>query len=427
MIKIGKPDRTRLVLYGIIVIGCVIRLINAWMHNPIDNLWSDPLRHWEYGNHAADTGPMGFIDPIGYQLWLSMVVRFTTGIPILTGLYAGLLSIFTPWCYYRFLREMLDSKTYALAGWAILSLLPSWIGIYSYFMSETLLLPLIGLSLYFTWRCKRKQTLESFLTMVLLWTAAGLTRGIAIPMAAVAGTWLWLSQSGKLRKAVYSIIILVLILGPLAVRSYRHLGVISPHGFGKLVKLYAVSGSKQIMLFITTDQGTFNYSYQSPSVTEPTARALAPLSSWTSFREGTVTVVINTKNGATDWDKAIKKYHLSLKDRLRYIGDGLILLFFSPTWPDCSKDSTFEQMSTMLRFIWAPLLITILFFSFKKIRWLGHDGMLLGMLLIWFMLQGLTLLCVNEGRYMKPAEGLIIAQGLLIIDRVRKNKMGDSE
>ena len=61
-------------------------------------------------------------------------------------------------------------------------------------MQETLLLPLLGAALWATWRCRRKRDAASFGIMIFLWIAAGLTRGIAIPMAAVACTWVWLEQ-----------------------------------------------------------------------------------------------------------------------------------------------------------------------------------------------------------------------------------------
>src|ERR1035437_69804 len=119
---------------------------------------------------------MALFDPLVYQTWLSIVQRVTMGIPGLVAVYAAALSVATPWFWYRFLSETLDSKTLALAGWAALGLLPTWIGIYSYFMSETLLLPLIGLSLWMTLRAKRRLTLQTFLAMVAIWLITGLTR-----------------------------------------------------------------------------------------------------------------------------------------------------------------------------------------------------------------------------------------------------------
>lgn len=41
------------------------------------------------------------------------------------------------------------------------------------------------------------------------------------------------------------------------------------------------------------------------------------------------------------------------------------------------------------------------------------------MIVLWFVLQGLGLVVVNEGRYRKPFEGLLIAQLLLLAGSFR--------
>jgi hypothetical protein len=45
----------------------------------------------------------------------------------------------------------------------------------------------------------------------------------------------------------------------------------------------------------------------------------------------------------------------------------------------------------------------------------GDVGCLLpGLTLVWLVFQGLLLLSVNEGRYRKPLEGLLVAQSLVV-------------
>ena len=264
-------------LYGLILAGAWLRIDYILQFNPVDHLWSDPQRHWEQGIDALRADPMALTDPVLYQLYIGVLGKLTLKDPLLVAFYTALLSLCTPWIWYRFLRELQPSRAIATAGWAALSLLPSWIAIYGYFMQETLLLPLLGAALWASWRCRRKQTLRSFLLMALLWAMAGLTRGIAIPLAAVTCTWLWLEQGDKWRKAGYALLLLGLILGPLTVRGYQGLGLFAPHGNGKLVSIYTRSGHKQINIHYRRGGERWNYWFASPSTGE---KPLAPLSDW---------------------------------------------------------------------------------------------------------------------------------------------------
>ena len=80
-------------------------------------------------------------------MYVALLAKFTLKIPALVAYCTALLSLAGPWLWYRFFRELQSSKTLALAGWACLSFLPSWIAIYGYFMQETLMLPLLGAAL----------------------------------------------------------------------------------------------------------------------------------------------------------------------------------------------------------------------------------------------------------------------------------------
>src|SRR5690606_29068722 len=146
--------------------------------NPIDNIFSDPQRHWEQGVEPLRTDPMSMTDPILYQLFVGVIGKLSGQLPGLVAFYTALLSLLMPWIWYRFFRELQPSKIVAVAGWVAIAWLPSWMGIYGYFMQETLMLPLLGAALYATWRCKRKKDLASFLWMVVAWTLAGLTRSV---------------------------------------------------------------------------------------------------------------------------------------------------------------------------------------------------------------------------------------------------------
>ena len=200
-------------LLALLVVACAFRVWMIVRYNPMESLTSDPGRHWGFGTRPLDTQPFAAIDPLGYHVYLGVIARLTVHSPILVAYWTALLSLITPWLWYRFLRELFPDRTWALTGWVILAALPSWSIIYSFFMQETLMLPLLGAALWATWRCRRKRTTASFVVATGVWLLAGLTRGICIPLAAVAMTWVWFEQGRKLEKAVIGLALLVGVLG----------------------------------------------------------------------------------------------------------------------------------------------------------------------------------------------------------------------
>lgn len=405
-------------LYLLIAVGIWLRVDQVFSYNPMEHIWSDPQRHWEQGTETLRRDPMSLTDPVMYQIYIGVLAKLTLGEPILVALYTALLACLTPWIWYRFARELLPGRLQATAVWALLSLLPSWITIYSYFMQETLLLPLLGASLYASWRCRRKQTLASFLLMVGLWALAGLTRGIAIPLAAVVTTWLWLLQPQKLAKAGYSLALLVLLMGPLAYRSHAAMNLISPHGIGQLVSLYLRSGNREIQVqYLRGDGARWSYWFGSPSTGE---KPLAPLSEWTTAREGVVRARIHIDNGAEDWDKALARYPLTLQRYLSLTGENLVYLFFGSSWPDNNRERLLEQVNHHSRWVWAPLTLLLLIgtlLCWRRLRGARLFAVVLG---TWVLVQGILPIAVNEGRYRKPAEGLLLVQALLVASALRR-------
>ena len=77
-----------------------------------------------------------------------------------------------------------------------------------------------------------------------------------------------------------------------------------------------------------------------------------------------------------------------------------------------------------MRWLWAPL--TLLLFAASTLYWRRLRGarLLAVLLLTWIFVQGLLPIAVNEGRYRKPAEGLLLAQAALLLSLRRRR---DSE
>lgn len=403
-----------------IIIGELAHLITPFIHNPIDHIWSDPGRWWEYASSGIDTPPLALIDAPFYQAWLSFIAKITLDIPELTALYSALLSAITPWLWYKFLREILDSKRLALLGWALISLNPSWIGIYSYFMTETLLLPLMGLGLWLSFRSMRKKELNSFLLAVLIWTIAGMTRGVVAPIATVITLFVWLQQDNKIVSAVLASFFVSIVLGLSGFRTYTKIGLFSPIGIPTMNQVYARSGAQEINIHLESKKkGTyFIYGFGSPSINE---QPFSPISNWSSNRTGKVVMNIDLDLGYTSWrqekERLLKE---SSPDLMQLQAENIILLFFGSSWPDNNPNYFFDKLSNLTLFIWAPLFIIVISLLTKSIRQ-GHKRYnlpILIALLLWFIVQGLTLISVNEGRYRKPIEALLIA-GLLLSTQKR--------
>ena len=333
------------------------------------------------------------------------------------GLYAGLLSVVTPWLWYCFLRELLPGRLLALIGYALLCWLPSWIGIFSYFMTETLILPLLGLSLWFTWRSMRKATLESFVWAVLLWIAVLMTKPSLVPLAAIAIAWLWMTQQDRKRRAVIAILMTMAVLIPAGLRVKSIIGVWAPLGYSKLNQIYMDSGNAVIEFdLMRNGQKLGNWAFSSPSMhTQP----LAPLSQWESQREGTCRFAIDIANGRRDWEVILEEQQPSFGARIEHQWENFLFLLWGTSWPDNNSSHLWGRLSNASRWIWAPLLSMVaigngvLFWRLKKSNLLP-----LLTLLGWFILCSAPL-GVGEGRYRKPFEGLLIANALWLVARAK--------
>lgn len=402
--------------YLFIGLAIVYRIDYIIEFNPIHYIFSDTQRHWEQGVDVLRGDPMVFTDPILFQVYIAVLAKLTLKYPPLVAFYTILLCCLTPWLWYRFVRELHPSKTLALTAWAVLSWNPSWISIYGYFMQETIFLPLLGAALWATWRCKRKQTSAAFTVMVLLWAMAGLARGIAIPMAAVACTWLWLLQTHKVKKAVYSIIVLALILGPLTYRGYQFVHIFAPHGMGNMNLIYAKSGKRKIKINYERQGAKWFYIFQSPAVE---AKVFEPFSEWHSQRDGEVKVFVDLEEGSRDWDIAFDHTTLTFRDYISVTLDNMILLFFAESWPDSDRRRLLGEINYQSRWIWAPLALLVLVGSILLRKRLRDQRLFMGMIVAFFVVQALLPIAVNEGRYRMPLTGLLLVQALLLISAKR--------
>lgn len=416
-----KLSPINLFFYALIALGCAWRIYEAIVHNPISHLWSDPQRHWDHASMPLVPSPMALFDPPVFQTWLSVIQRFTTrDIPLMVALYAGTLSVLGPWCWYRFLREILSSRTLALAGWALLALLPSWIGIYSYFMTETLFLPALGASLWLSKRAQRKKDFASFLAMVAMWIFCGLTRPVAIPAAALFATVIWFGHPQKLRTALWSAALIVATLAPISWRNYHYYGIWAPHGNGWINKIYANSGARIIELHFEKQGAKWVYGFGSPSID---SKPFEPFSDWTSKRTGTVVVQVDFTHGERDWKKAheASALHGAAIWKLRL--ENWAYLFFGTSWPDNNPDYLMGRLANLSRWIWAPLGVLLLIATIVWWRIALSRPLVPLTIAIWLFFQAWMLVVPNEGRYRKPLEGLFVVYALVLLDAKRSARL----
>jgi hypothetical protein len=404
--------RLRATLLLLLLAACALRVWLVFRYNPLDHITSDAARHWDAGVNALSGSPMTLIDPVMFQIYLGILAKLTLKVPLLVAYWTALLSLSGPWLWYRFLRELLPSRDWALAGWVLLAALPSWSAIYSHFMQETLMLPLLGAALWVTWRCRRKADKASFVLAIGVWLIAGLTRGICIPLAAVAMTWLWFAQGDKLAKAATSLALLLVCLAPLAARSWARTGLIAPHGIVNFAPLYFRAGTASISFdFKRGDRVVATYRFDSPALQHP---PFEPFSDWRTRREWNAHFAIDLNAGSRDWIAASESLPPWTLDRLAWLtGENFVHLFFSQTWPDTDLERGIGKANYWLRWIWAPLAVLCLVVTLKSWR-RQRERLLPALLLTWFVVQGLLPLSVGEGRYRKPFEGLLIAQCLLL-------------
>jgi hypothetical protein len=409
----GARRVVRILLFALLFGACALRVWLVFRFNPMDHVWSDPERHWILGSRPLDTQPMAAIDPIGYQVYLAVLAKLTVQSPVLVAFWTALLSLAGPWLWYRFLRELVPGRDWALAGWVLLALLPSWSAIYSYFMQETLMLPLLGAALWATWRARRKRTVASFVVATALWLAAGLTRGICLPLGFVALAWLWWQQEQKLAKALASLALVTLLAAPLAGRSWSIARVISPYGIGQMVVLYHRSGAQSMVIEFSRQGGREKWRYEmiSPSAAD---RPFAPLSDWRWRREWTAHFAVDLDAGSRDWAAARDRLPPIDLGRLVWLTtENMVMLFFGSSWPDTDRERWIGAFNHGSRWIWVPLTVLCLGTSIARRR-VERERLLPALIGTWIFVQGVFPLAVNEGRYRKPFEGLLVAQCLLV-------------
>lgn len=406
MLNLRRYSPAAIVAVALIVAGSWLRVEWAVTHSPIDFVFSDPERHWLNAIHPLDQNPMAGIDPPAYELWLGAVARITLGDRLALAIYGTALSLLAPFVWFLFAKTVLRTTTWALWFWAALTWLPSWFCIFSYFMNETILIPLLGMSLWLTAR-QLKDPGGRWLGLNLSWIVTCLTRIIALPLAVVSLGMALRSSPRRLRQLLFAAVLWICVLTPFSYRAYQIVRVATPFGLPYPHHIYWESGQRDIILHLTrpSDGTIFTYHFAAPSVfNEP----LRPFSDYKIRPSGQVDVFVNLDKGTADWKAAATAQAPDLTKRLHLYGENALLFLLGDTWPDNDRDFTWQDAGFHFHWAWPVIILGAVAGSIAYI-WLTRSLELMPVLsLLSFVVPLLSNAGVMEGRFRKPLEGIFI-------------------
>jgi len=412
-----KENRLRQILYALIILGAVVRILICFYHNPLDYLFSDPKRHWLNGARLFHPDLMGASDPILYQVYVCLLRLVTGDNRILIALSAGLLSVLMPWTYYRAGRAMGLSRDAALWVWLLISWMPSLLDIYHYIMMETLLLPLVGISIWMSGRALRKGTFSSWLWMVVFWSLCCLTKPTVVPLVGVAGLYVWWNSCRTWKTLVAGMFLGILFLIPNTIRTDHYLGFPSPLGNPWITMIQHRSGAKVIHIYF----GKGYWEFSSPSCY---IQPLEPLSTWMikrSHGDSTMTVTVDPANGKKDWVEKFNSLRTTFPEWCNQLKENMIIFLFAPSWPDVRLSEWSGFFAYHGRWLWAPLILFVLGSNF-----LGFWGKQFHLLPLMVTALTFFLLFQNiaptEGRYRKPLEPLLLLNLIWVVTPMTPQK-----
>jgi len=403
------------VLIGLVALGSLLRVWAVFQYNPLEILVTDPGRWWEEATHLSSLQPIAAIDTFGYPLWLGLFVKLTGGGALAVALHNAALSVITPWIWHRLVREVSDDRDIALLSWAAFCWLPSWISIYSYTMSETLFLPLLGAALWLSVKAYKQASTGPYFASACLWALACATRVFALPIAVVMLLWTCRNPR-RISKLGYAALAFAVIAIPLSIRTHYILNVWHPFGFPRMNQIYVESGKRTVRFDVSRESDGYRWTYEfgSPSLYQ---EPFTPLSHWKSARSGTTYFSIREDHGMADWDLALQANRSSWRERMQVWSENFIFFNFAPSWPDDNPNRVADEAASMFRWCWVPLALVVIAGNMRHRKQLGSGiaGMFAVVTTLAWTLTPL-LPAVMEGRYRKPVEGLLLVNLFLLIE-----------
>ncbi len=393
----------------------LLRLLYPFFDSPLEHLFSDPQRHWENGARLLRPSILGSIDPFLYQVWIYLLRFAAHGSAPAVALGSGLLCAAMPYGWYRALRELLTQER-ALVAACVIAVIPESVGIYAYFMNETLLLSLLGFCFWTTLCAHRKGTLAAFVLTAALWSCAVFTRTIALPMAAACLAWLWATQAQKISKSLAAGAIVLLLAIPAGLHSQAKLGFFAPLGNLYFNEIYSASGQREIEVNYGAEGA---YHFGCPSFYNPT---FYPFSDWSTGRRGIASIAIDLTQGRAGW--LAEKQRMASERTFpgwRQRGEDVLYLLFGQSWPNSDRSSVVGWLTLWTRWVWAPLIAVVAVALFKH-RYRGQEMILPICGLGTLVLLALQSEGVMEARFREPIDAILVCSALLVMSGGRSNK-----
>ncbi len=307
-----------------------------------------------------------------------------------------------PYGWYRALRELVP-RSPALASAVLIGLWPAFLGPYAYFMTESLLLTLTGFGFWLTLRALRKRTLAAFALAAALWLAASFTRIVVLPIGLLCLALAWFAQPHKWRALTVALVLTLIVAIPAGLHARMALGYFSPLGNLYLNEIYHASGARDIQIDYGP-KGT--YGFGSPSYYNPT---FYPFSDWTTSRQGTFAITVDTQRGRADWRRWLSAARAQGGGvRLRDFAENAAYMLFGQAWPDNDRTTLVGWLEVWLRWLFLPIILLTIRAAARGVyrgrEWLLPGCALLGLLLLAVQREG-----IMEGRYRKPIEPIFLA------------------
>jgi len=395
----------------------LVRLLYPFFNSPLNHLFSDPLRHWLNGARFLAPDLIGAGDSYLYQLWIYLLRTLSADSAPTVQLACGVLCCAMPYGWYRALRELLPRRA-ALAGATLIGVVPAFLGIYAYFMNETLLLTLTGFAFWATLRAWRRETLGAFTLAAALWVCAVFTRNVVLPMALFCLAVLWWLPRQRLNKAVVAALAFGLLAVPAGMHAMSRLGFFAPFGNLYLAEVYSYSGQRELKLDAV---GLGTWGFGSPSFYNPT---LYPFSNWTTNRTGVVHVTIDLARGRENWAEETER---AANERTfpwgEQYAENLLYLLLGQSWPDNDPASWACLLTLWTRWLWPPLMLAIAWGAARR-RYLGREWLLPACGLGMLVLLGAQWAGIIEGRYRKPVDPVLVAAAIVLYHRTQRAAVG---
>jgi hypothetical protein len=420
--KLKQVDRTTIVLSLLVGIGLIIHAVYPLIHQPMYNMQgSDPARHYQYA-----LGPLkecgSYLELLGYQIWLYVSLNIVGRTPLNSAIYSAALSVITPLLWFRWFKECLPTKQSALFALALLVFLPTWITIYGFFMSETLLLPLLGLSLWLTWRAKRIQSLPAILLAILAWFLALCTKFSIIPEMILTLSWLFwnIAQERRMGRLWITLPIAIIAMTTAliipAIINYCYIGtawLFPPGGIYSYANAcYCLSGAKSFSIDINSPSKHFQAHGDYASNVAVCPQDVLNFLGWPYTRSGNYAVVIDGRTPPSIMAPKLPP-HFVLDARL--VAENTLSFFFSHSWPDCQSSDFMQLIQRQSRLIWFPITALTLILMLRQRNY--NVVVILSLFTaVCFCLQSFV---VMEGRYRKPWEGIAIAALVSLLSSAR--------